>query len=211
MNRTQPAALPPCRPGAVRPAALPLCLAALRPAALLTLLVTAAASAQDKPLRAGLVGDPKPGETAPNFSAPYVSAAGPGPADQPFRLRAELGRRVVLVFSGPLRAGSDRRGWDWLAANHDSLTSKPTVVVGIVAGRSGDVQALATAVGGELKFLPDSGGRISRRFGVGKDSVPPSQWAVFVVGDDGIVAYRTRSFQFDHPVEVERLRKALAQ
>ena len=55
-------------------------------------------SAAQEPVKAYLVGDPEPGRKAPVFKLPYFTAEGPGPADQPFTLEAELGRVVVLAF-----------------------------------------------------------------------------------------------------------------
>src|SRR5262245_25168902 len=62
-------------------------------------------------LKAALVGDPKVGEDAPDFALSYLTAQGPGPADQPFRLRAELGRTVVLLFATSLDSTKTRTEW----------------------------------------------------------------------------------------------------
>ena len=61
-------------------------------------LARPSASQAQEPVKAHVMGDPMPGREAPAFSLPYLTAEGPGPADQPFKLRAELGRVVVLAF-----------------------------------------------------------------------------------------------------------------
>jgi peroxiredoxin len=155
------------------------------------------------------VGDPRVGQDAPDFSLPYITAVGPGPADQPFRLRSELGRRVVLVFSGPPEGEVTRRLWEFLAAGDDSLFAPATVVVGVFRAPPAPVQALATAIASRFKLLPDSAGQAFRRFGVGRGPSPAGSATVFVVGDDGRVVHRSRAFRPDDPGEVERLRAAV--
>jgi len=129
--------------------------------------------------------------------------------DQPFRLRAELGRVVVLVFAESANDPAVRRLWELLAARDDSLFLPATVVVGIFRGAGGyvPVQALAASLGSRFKFLPDSLGRAFRRFGV----VGPAAGAVslFVITGDGRVAYRSRDFRVDAPAELERMAAAV--
>ncbi|MFN0180646.1 MAG: hypothetical protein ACKVZ0_17740 [Gemmatimonadales bacterium] len=132
-------------------------------------------------VRAGVVGAPAVGKAAPALVLPYFTGAGAGPHDQPFRLGAELGRSVVLVF-GP---ATDSTRWRLVGALADSSWTK-AVVAGAVRGTPAAVGALAGVVGSErLKLLADSTGRGHRRFGV-----RAHQWTVFVVDDAGRVAFR---------------------
>jgi len=160
-----------------------------------------------KPLRAALLGDPRVGHDAPDFKLPYFSVAGPGPADQPFHLRAELGRIVVLVLGGAPGDSLVRMTWDYLAAQGSGLFRPGVVVAGIVNGTSAETAALAAGRPPTFKFLPDSGGEVHRQYGVVRDA---KRLAVFVVADDGTLAYRSRSFRVDDPYEMVRFRRALA-
>jgi peroxiredoxin len=154
-----------------------------------------------------LVGNPKVGEDAPDFSLPYHTAIGPGPRDQPFRLRAELGRVVVLVFADSPADSTARETWEYLTVNAPSLFHSATVVAGVFRSGPGPVQALATSLAGPFKFLPDSLGRAFRRFGlVGRDS---RRVAVFVVGYDGKVVHGSGRFRVTDPGELERVRDAV--
>lgn len=164
------------------------------------------ASSQEPPLRAAVIGAPRVGQEAPDFSLSYVTAAGPGPADQPFHLRAELGRVVVLVFAGAPSDTLVHGLWEYLVANDQSTFHPATVVAGVFRAGSGPVQTLAASLGGRFKFLPDSLGRIHRRFGVAGGRYPAT---VFVVGYDGRVVYQSGAFRVDNAAEVERLKEAV--
>lgn len=164
------------------------------------------ASSQEPPLRAAVMGAPRVGQEAPDFTLAYLTAAGPGPADQPFHLRAELGRVVVLVFAGSPADTLTRGLWEYLVANDQSTFRPATVVAGIFRAGSGPVQTLASSLGGRFKFLPDSLGRIHRRFGVMGGGYPAT---VFVVGYDGRVVYQSGAFRVENAAEVERLKEAV--
>jgi hypothetical protein len=143
-------------------------------------LAIAAAETQAQ-VRVGVVGNPAVGKAAPELVFPYFSAAGAGPADQPFRLGAELGRAVVVIF-GP---ATDSTRWRVVGALADSSWTK-AVVAGVVRGTPTVVGALAVAVGSErIKFLADSTGRGHRHFGASAN-----RWSVYVVDDAGRVAFR---------------------
>jgi hypothetical protein len=145
----------------------------------MALAVTAArAEAQ---VRAGVVGAPAVGKAAPALVLPYFTSAGAGPHDQPFRLGAELGRAVVVIF-GP---ASDSARWRVVGALADSSWTK-AVVAGVVRGIPDAVGTLALAVASErLKLLADSTGRGHRHFGA-----TGNRWTVYVVDDAGRVAFR---------------------
>lgn len=183
-----------------------------RGAVLAVLVLAAAPSVQaplfaQKPLRAAMLGDPRVGHDAPDFTLPYLTEAGPGPADQPFHLRAELGRKVVLVFGGAPGDSLVRATWDYLAGQAESLFRPGIVVAGVVDGTALETGSLAAGKPPTFKFLPDAQGDVHRQFGV----VRSTKWlTVFVVADDGTVAYRSRGFRVDDPGEMVRLRKALS-
>lgn len=158
-----------------------------------------------EPLKAAVMSDLRVGQDAPDFSLPYFTAAGPGPADQPFRLRAELGHIVVLVFSGDPADTLTRTTWSYLAAQAQSLFRPGVVVAGVVAGGGAGAAALAQGKPPTFKFLPDSTSRVHRQFGSGG----VGRQAVYVITEEGRVAYRSRTFRVDDPREMVAFRKGL--
>ena len=173
----------------------------------LVLALGAGAAVAQEPLKAGVVGNPRIGQTAPDVTLPYFTATGPGPADQPFRLSSELGHVVVLVFPGAPNEAT-RPDWDALVASTDSVLGAGTVVVGILRSGAPATQTHASALAGSFKFLSDSGGRAYRRYGVdlGKRVTP---WTVFVVGDDGRIVHRSSSFRPTDAAELRRVGDAI--
>lgn len=148
--------------------------------AVVGLVAAMPAGAQDR-LRVGVVGNPAIGSPAPELVLPYYTIAGAGPIDQPFRLSAELGRVVVLVF-GP---AADSAGWAAIGAQADSLGA-----AAVMAGVLKTTPRVAEQVAGRLtssrlKVLADSAGRGHRRFGA-----RPGRWEAFVIDDAGRVAFR---------------------
>lgn len=151
-------------------------------------LGTGVATAQDRPLRAGVLGSPTVGKPAPEVVLPYFLATGPGPVDQPFRLSAELGRVVVLVMGGGLDSVS-RLEWGKVTKRIVGLAGRSVVVVGVVRAPSEGVLGLATGLGTEIKFLADSDGRVHRTWGLGRGA---RSWAGYVVADDGRLLWAGR-------------------
>lgn len=153
-------------------------------AVMLTALAMASGQAQE-PVRAGMVGRAKIGKPAPEVVLRYFTAAGPGPADQPFRLSAELGRVLVLVF-GP----SDQSDW-WrsVAGVADSAWAGATLV-GVTRQGPDLVAGLAQAMPNDrIKLLADSTGHAWRAFGVTR-----RDRRAFVVADDGRIVAAVSGF-----------------
>jgi peroxiredoxin len=152
------------------------------------------------PVRAGMVGQAKVGKTAPELVLGYFTAAGPGPADQPFRLSAELGRVLVLVF-GP---ASQADWWRAVALVADSAWPGATLV-GIARDGPAAVAELARAMPNErLKLLADSGGQAWRSFGVAR-----KERRAFVVADDGRIVASLPTFDPGRPPAVAEVTRAV--
>lgn len=149
-------------------------------AALLVLGYPGGAWAQ-QPLRGGLVDSPRVGRPAPALVLPYFTVDGAGPADQPFRLEAELGRVVVLVFDAGIDSTA-AAGWADVGRRAGDLPGRTTIVVGVHQGRAARVAELAVAAGPGVKLLADSAGRARRAYGIRPVA---GGWNAFVVADDG--------------------------
>ena len=143
-----------------------------------------AAHAQE-PVKARVMGDPLPGRDAPAFSLPYLTAEGPGPADQPFKLKAELGRVVVLVFVPGLTDSAAVRLVQTFAAQGDSLFAGDVVVAAVASTGSGRLEAPARTLALRLKVLPDSTEGVRRLYGVTRGSM-----AAYVIDPLGRVSWR---------------------
>jgi hypothetical protein len=149
-------------------------------------LGTASVAAQE-PLRAGVLGSPTIGRAAPEVVLPYFTSLGPGPTDQPFRLGAELGRVVILVFGGKAdSAAAD--DWASIKARTDSLVGRNVVAAGLL--RAGPDRTLEIATGlPDFKLLADKEGRAHRTYGISEST---RSWSIFVVGDDGRLVWGGR-------------------
>lgn len=147
-----------------------------------------AGQAQD-PVRVHTMGDPRPGDEAPAFSLPYFTTEGPGPADQPFTLRAELGRVVVLAFCRGLTDSTAVVLLRTLTARYDSLFPGEVAVAAILPDNGPALVEASRANSLRPKLLADSAERIRRLFGVERN-----QNAVYVIGPTGRVTWRDLRF-----------------
>ncbi|MBL8986588.1 MAG: redoxin domain-containing protein [Gemmatimonadetes bacterium] len=153
-----------------------------------TVLLAGSVQAQERPLRAGVLGSPTVGKPAPDVVLPYFLPTGPGPTDQPFRLSAELGRVVVLVLGGGLDSAS-RAGWREVAERARGLGGRSVVVAGVVRAGAEAVLGLSVGLDTDLKLLADPDGRVHRTYGLGRGG---RVWAGFVVADDGRLVWSGR-------------------
>lgn len=162
-------------------------------AALLVMAVTIATNpdrlAGQEPVRGYAMGDPLPGHSAPDFALPYARAEGMGPVDQPFSLRAELGRVVVLAFCPRPSNTAAVALLEGLAMRHDSLAAGEVVLATILPEPSDRLAARALDLGLPYKLLADSLDQVRRMYGVDQREV-----AVYVVGPRGDVVWREKTF-----------------
>ena len=153
-----------------------------------------------EPVRAGMVGRAKVGKPAPEVVLNYFTANGPGPADQPFRLTAELGRVLVIVF-GP---AGELDWWRSVSAGADTAWSG-AYLVGVVRDDPDVVGRVASLLSNvRTKLLADPGGQGWRRYGVSRN-----QRALFVVGDDGRIVLAKGQFDPSAATEVALVTKAV--
>lgn len=152
--------------------------ATLLVAAVVTLSSTAWSQA---PIRANLLGTPRVGRPAPPITLPYATAAERRAPSAEFRSASELGRVVVIAFGGRPEPAL-RIDWAALARRTDSLGSPRIVLVGVARAGMAEAQLLSGSLGGTLKVLADSGGRVHRQYGV---SERDRGWTIVVVADDG--------------------------
>ncbi len=152
------------------------------------------------------MGDPLPGRDAPAFSLPYVTAEGPGPADQPFLLRAELGRVVVLAFIPGVTDSAALALVQAFTAHADTLFAGDVAVAAIAPVEGSRLQAMARDHGLRLKLLADTTDRVRRLYGVERGSI-----AVYVVDHLGKVSWRSLSVNSYSRASYDRIREAVAK
>jgi peroxiredoxin len=138
-----------------------------------------------EPIKAHVMGDPMPGREAPAFSLPYLTAEGPGPADQPFKLRAELGRVVVLAFVPGLTDSAAVALVRTFTSQADSLFAGDVVVAAVASAGRGRLESHAQSLGTRLKVLPDSSEAVRRLYGVSRGSI-----AAYVIDPLGRISWR---------------------
>jgi hypothetical protein len=138
-----------------------------------------------EPVKAHVMGDPLPGRDAPAFSLPYLTAEGPGPADQPFKLKAELGRVVVLAFVPGLTDSAAVTLVRTFASQADSLFAGDVVLVAVASTGRGRLESPAGTLGARIKAVPDSSEGVRRLYGVTRGSI-----AAYVIDPLGRVSWR---------------------
>ena len=138
-----------------------------------------------QPVKAHLMGDPLPGRDAPAFSLPYATAEGQGPGDQPFKLRAELGRVVVLAFVPGLTDSASVTLVRTFTTLADSLFAGDVVLASVAPVEGAQLESAARSLGIRHKLLPDTSGAVRRLYGVNRGSI-----AVYVISPLGKVSWR---------------------
>ncbi len=136
-------------------------------------------------VRFGVSSEVRVGKPAPELMLPYATADGRGPDDQPFHLRKELGRVVVMVFHQRLDSMAAAT-WREVAA-----LATGTVATGVTSASLDSAMAFAGRHGLSAKFIADPDGRTAMLWGAGQ----PIKTAVLVVGRDGVIRYQDRDFR----------------
>lgn len=132
------------------------------------------------------------GRAAPAVVLPYATAAGPGPADQPFDLSRELGRTVTLVFSSSLASPGVSEGLRTIAGRIQPWLDSGVVVAAVSPDPSPLQVRLAHDMALPFKLLSDNAAAVARRFGFAR--LRANRYAVVVVGRDGRVRWVDAAF-----------------
>lgn len=156
-------------------------------------------------IRVRVVGSPSVGREAPQVEAPYVTRVGPGPADQPFRLSAELGRAVIILI------GAEDEFLRELGARADSAMPGIQVAV-LVREDLARAAEHAAALDTPFKLLADPDGEIHRSFG-GRDAGGrggATAWVVNSLGSIEAKLERMTAGDVTRMVRLETMARAAA-
>ena len=149
---------------------------------------------------------PRVGRPAPALVLPYATRDGAGPVDQPFDLRRELGRVVVIAFyPGDFTPGCTAE-WRAFRNQSDTVFGAGVVVAGVSGDSLGSHVLFARDLDLPFKLLSDASRGVSRQWGVDGTSV---RRVVVVVGRDGRVRYVDRAFGALDPQSYSNLATAV--
>lgn len=171
-----------------------------------------ALSAQDSaaPFSIGLrvADEARVGKSAPDIVLRYATRDGLGPADQPFSLRKELGRVVVLAFyPGDFTPGCTAE-WQALRDRAGELFGPEVVVAGISTDSLASHIRFASEFDLPFKFLSDPNLIIAQQYDAADGR--HARRVVVVIGRDGVVRYIDRAFAALDPASYVHLGEAVA-
>src|SRR5689334_803206 len=118
------------------------------------------AAAQSRPV-AVLRSGPEIGRRAPDFTLPWASKDGVGPAESPYQLWGDLGKTTVLVFFSRAFTKSCTAEMQKLTEQYDALFGPDVTVVGISTDPSETQARFAAQLGIPFRLLSDAGQKVA--------------------------------------------------
>ncbi|HUF35801.1 MAG TPA: peroxiredoxin [Gemmatimonadales bacterium] len=185
---------------------------ALSPVVVLVLMAAGQVPAQAQERQASptaiLHGGPEVGRRAPDFTLPWASRDGVGPADAPYQLWRDRGKTVVIAFYPRDFTSGCTAQMRTFTEQYDSLFAGEVVVVGINTDSLATHSRFAASLGVPFRLLSDPGQKVARKYGSSDNSGFPRR-TVYVVGPDGRVMYRNMKFNALDPTHYAELGSAV--
>jgi peroxiredoxin Q/BCP len=185
--------------------AYPLALAAIVLAAPLTGL---SAQSADHTPTAVIVGGPREGTKAPEFSLPWASKDTIGTADSPYELWRDRGKTVVLAFYPSDFTKGCTAEMQTFADQYETLFGPDVVVLGISADPLESHRRFAASLDLPFRLLSDPDLKVARKYASTGEGGRPKR-TVFVIGPDGRVKYRNLRFNALDPKDYAALGSAV--
>jgi peroxiredoxin Q/BCP len=156
-------------------------------------LTGAAAQARDRGVTAVLVGGPREGSKAPEFSLGWANKETIGTPESPYELWRDRGKTVVLAFYPSDFTKGCTAEMQTFADQYETLFGPDVVVLGVSADPLESHQRFAASLDLPFRLLSDPQQQVARKYGShGPDGRPKR--TVFVIGPDGRVRYRDLNF-----------------
>jgi len=178
-------------------------------AVLLVLPLTgAAAQAADRTVTAIVVGGPREGAKAPEFSLPWATSETVGTPDSPYELWRDRGKIVVLAFYPSDFTKGCTAEMQTFADQYETLFGPDVVVLGVSADPLESHQRFAASLDLPFRLLSDTQQKVARKYGSYGEGGRPKR-TVFVIGPDGRVKYRNLKFNALDPKDYAALGSAV--
>jgi peroxiredoxin Q/BCP len=167
-----------------------------------------AAQVTDDAPKVVLVGGPREGSKAPEFSLPWANKESVGPAESPYELWRDRGKTVVLAFYPSDFTKGCTAEMQTFADQYDTLFGTDVVVLGISADPLDRHRRFAASLDLPFRLLSDPEQKVARTYGSSGDGGRPKR-TVFVIGPDGRVKYRNLRFNALDPKDYSALGDAV--
>ena len=167
-----------------------------------------AAQAAERSATAVIVGGPREGAKAPEFSLPWANREAVGPSESPYELWRDRGKTVVVAFYPADFTKGCTAQMQTFADQYDTLFGADVVVLGISADSLETHRRFAASLDLPFRLLSDPDQAVARTYGSSGNSGRPRR-TVFVVGPDGWVKYRNLHFNALDPKHYTELGSAV--
>jgi len=167
-----------------------------------------AAQAANRGATVVIVGGPREGAKAPEFSLPWANSEAVGAADSPYELWRDRGKTVVLAFYPADFTKGCTAELQTFADQYDTLFGPDVVVLGVSADSLETHRRFASSLGLPFRLLSDPDLQVARKYGSKGDGGRPRR-TVFVVGPDGRIKYRNLQFNALDPRHYTELGSAV--
>jgi peroxiredoxin Q/BCP len=167
-----------------------------------------AAQAADRTPTAVIVGGPREGSRAPEFSLPWATKDVIGEADSPYELWRDRGKTVVLAFYPADFTKGCTAELQTFADQYDTLFGADVVVLGISADSVESHKRFASSLDLPFRLLSDPGLKVARKYGSSGEGGRAKR-TVFVIGPDGKIRYSNLRFNALDPKDYSALGSAV--
>jgi peroxiredoxin Q/BCP len=155
-----------------------------------------------------MVGGPREGTKAPDFSLPWATKETVGTADSPYELWRDRGKTVVLAFYPADFTKGCTAELQTFADQYDTLFGPDVVVLGISADSLESHKRFAASLDLPFRLLSDRDLKVARKYASRGDGGRAKR-TVFVIGPDGLVKYRNLKFNALDPKDYSALGSAV--
>ena len=167
-----------------------------------------AAQAAGSPAKAVVVGGPREGTLAPDFSLPWANRETVGSTDAPYELWRDRGKTVVIAFYPADFTKGCTAQMQSFGDQYDTLFGSDVVVLGVSTDSLATHRRFAGSLDLPFRLLSDPDQKIARKYGSSGDG-GRTRRTVFVVGPDGRVKYRNLQFNALDPKDYAELASAV--